>query len=1595
MELGVLFCDQVGSTALLTRLGDALAEEIRRDMFEVLHRAAGLCRGDVVKGSGDGLMVVFHSGAADALRCGELMIHMMHRLARRELWSEVTLKVGVSHGEAIFDKDDWYGAAVNLAARLCAAATSGQVLASAVIVHALAEVKSDWEQLPSLMLKGFPDPVPVRGQIVDDTDLPNWPVAVEFDVQGTAPLLGRDETLNELETIWRNAEAGSPQTVSVAGPAGVGVSRILGEFAHRVGPSAVQLSARSTSSVDVVQQLIRSHAAASLSSDLLADAGDDAAALTAICPLVGLRLGVAPMADADASDEDVFVRLLTRISRRAPLLVLLDGIAADRTLCRRMPTRSLTVSGARSDVAPGTARVISLDPLAPADVAALLAAFTPRGCSWTTSLVGLVVAETEGIPRDVVAVLDELSGTSAQGELHAAAVLDAVRRAVPYLGLQTFVGDDAVRFHGRDRAVQEVLACLAERSFVVVVGSSGSGKSSVVRAGCLPTLSSQGTDLVVLAPGEEPLRTLAIAWCNVRGGEPDQLLQQLKTDPSALTGPGDASNPVVLVIDQLEECFTVCTDEVSRDQFLSAITLPAPGVRVLATLRGDFFGRGSEHPGLAEALATGTVLMTPPTALELRTVIEAPAEAAQLRLEPGLSDLILTDVTDRPGSLPLLSHALRETWRRRRGRTLSVAGYREAGGATGAIARTADTVYERLTASERNAARRIFLRLTALGEGAEDSRRRVPIDVLLASGTEESRRVLHTLTSARLVTADTDAEGRDIDELAHEALLREWPRLRGWLDEDRDELRLLSHLESAATEWEQSGRIEGDLYSDRRLDTVEDIDPDKLNDRETAYLAASINQREVRRRAGRRATRRLQTLAGVLVVLLVAAVVATGLAFVQRGNALRQANQALASRLAAETSSVLGAQPDLALLLAVQANRVHRQFDTKSALVTALGHVGPLVTLHQELGNDLVEGVLNPDGRTVAAIYADGRFQFWDLVTRRPSVVQPSPVRGTPTDVRFSRDGTLVAVATVDDTNRSSLDVRDTASGAPVGHTIPAFGSEPNGQITVLAISPDDRFIAADAFDTNSVAIWRINDGYQTVAPVRLTDAGVQDVRYSPDGSSVLVALYSGSLARIDAATGTPLGPPVPVFDGNGGAMEVASTGPLVAMADLTGHIAIINYTTGKVVVGPASIDDPAGAVAFTSDRKSLIVGGASGTVVELDAKTLTPQGLPFTGHTGTITTLAIQGSRLTTFSGQEVAQWDLSGGLAIASAIPANTEALGASVDTHNRQLATVGVDPEALVWPLSHQLQPSAAARLGGIALPAGEHSALAGDGSRVAVDSAIVASDGAVSASTLDIFSLPERRHLGRLDLGHVVVHGIAFSPDGSALAVVTHSQQGAGLGTLLILSAADLHLIARAKNVPSDVVVWPTPTGIVVGQGTLIDVLDPSTARRKLPRYTSSSEVQSAATTAAGGDVLFGRVDGSLLKLDPVTGHETGIVATGLGSPVTAVGVSSDGRVAAAGTESGSLALVDMLDRRVIGDPTSTGADAFVGAFVDDKGEHVLTVDRSGRILEWAINETSWRAAACARAGRNMTKAEWSRYVGGRYSKTCSMWPPGTD
>jgi basic membrane lipoprotein Med (substrate-binding protein (PBP1-ABC) superfamily)/class 3 adenylate cyclase len=457
----------------------------------------------------------------------------------------------------------------------------------------------------------------------------------------------------------------------------------------------------------------------------------------------------------------------------------------------------------------------------------------------------------------------------------------------PFKGLEFFDEEDAHLFFGREELTAQLVDRIESSRFLALVGASGSGKSSVVRAGVVPQLRKSGGGnwrIATLTPSAKPLEALALAMtADVGVSETTAVLDALAADPRTLhlLGQrliGDKRNKaerLLVVVDQFEELFTLCRDDAEREQFianlLTAVSSDGP-VSVLLTLRADFYDRLAGYE-LRRFVAENQEYIGPMSQAELRRAIEAPAEQGGWQFAPGLVDLILHDVGEEPGALPLLSHALLETWSRRRGSTMTLKAYSESGGVRGAIGRTADRVFHgEFNAQQRAIARSIFLRLTELGDGTQDTRRRVALDELAAGAGpagEEPRRVLARLVEARLVTTSETSV-----EVAHEALIREWPTLRGWLSADRESLRLQRQITDAARDWNALGRDSGALFRGARLANALEwstTNGGALNEEERAFVAASAAQQaaeEEQQRRSENEQRRLRRRARIQFVVI-------------------------------------------------------------------------------------------------------------------------------------------------------------------------------------------------------------------------------------------------------------------------------------------------------------------------------------------------------------------------------------------------------------------------------------------------------------------------------------------------------------------------------------------------------------------------------------------------------------------------------------------------------------------------------------------------------------------------------------------------------
>lgn len=502
----------------------------------------------------------------------------------------------------------------------------------------------------------------------------------------------------------------------------------------------------------------------------------------------------------------------------------------------------------------------------------------------------------------------------------------------PYKGLRPFEEADASDFYGRSVLVERLLTHVKAHRFLAVIGPSGSGKSSAVKAGLVPTLRKETQWFICeMVPSSNPYQELESALLSVASGRHPNLLEKLKLNENGLLEavgrilPNDDSE-LLLVIDQFEEVFTQSEDEASRAKFLNCLLVAASNhasrLRLVITMRADFFDRPLQYPGFGELIRTRSEVVLPLNREEMEEAIIGPAAHAGISVEPALVSAIITEVSEQPGALPLLQYALTEVFERRKGKNLTIAAYQESGGVLGALARRAEELYIQLGAAEQELVRQIFLRLVTLGEGTEDTRRRVLQADLISIGDEAANSVIDLYSRYRLLTFDNDPVTRDPTvEVAHEALIRQWQRLRGWLDDNRDDVRVQQRLAQATQEWLRSGRDASFLASGTRLQqfqTLLEAGNLTLSDEEKAYTHASLAERdrllaeEEARRARelaleRRNRRILTALVGVFVVAAIVASILAVLALTARGEAVEARDAAEQNEATAIAESYLRA----------------------------------------------------------------------------------------------------------------------------------------------------------------------------------------------------------------------------------------------------------------------------------------------------------------------------------------------------------------------------------------------------------------------------------------------------------------------------------------------------------------------------------------------------------------------------------------------------------------------------------------------------------------------------------------------------------------
>ncbi|MGR0219467.1 nSTAND1 domain-containing NTPase [Agromyces sp. ZXT2-6] len=1148
----------------------------------------------------------------------------------------------------------------------------------------------------------------------------------------------------------------------------------------------------------------------------------------------------------------------------------------------------------------------------------------------------------------------------------------------PYRGLAAYGVDDRALFFGRDADADDLTGRCLPRAVVTLIGASGSGKSSLLRAGVIPRLRDQGRTVTLITPHAAGVEQLAAAI------------------------EGDSA---VVCVDQAEELLMLSDGTPESLGTRIAEWVDEGGCLVL-TLRSDFLDRATAVPGIGARLGRGLYALSPLDALGLREAVVGPARESGLRMEPGLVELILRDAGDRPGILPALSHSLVATWARRDGATLTVDGYEASGGIAGAIAQSAEHVYSRLSPAAQDVCRSLMMRLMERTPDGITVRRRVPLDTLTAD--PERRSVVEGLVAARLVTIDGDSA-----MIAHESVGTTWPRLDGWLTEDASNARVLRQVESAAAGWDAAGRPDDDLLRGGRLHGAiewrDSTRPD-LTTVETAFLDASLarhadEMRELAARAARERARNrwLRSALGAAAVLLVVALVAAGVAAVQRGQARAAAEDAAIEAIAATSLAIRDSDRDVAALLAAELQRRWPDDSrSRSALLGNLTGADGLV-MRLSLGDESrVSGAVIPGTRT--ALIVEDRLtdsataeQASDPASVRVidldtgETIRELDVRLPPVDFRFERDVVVSADGTtafiqsgamrregefsccmnhldaidlttgrlrfetvlLDDRTGQHPVLTPDGSRAYFSHSItadPGWVDLATGEV-VRAVEHDPEEFEGLDLRTNGLALvgdrlYASGDDGVTAYDAATLDVvgtlgeipgGMGNLLLLPDGDGGLVAAGDDGALRVDLATGETLW--------RRGADEIRCVDGAMAPPDRlvcasgVGTIRAFDLATGRP------------------------------TTAELDTLSDWNRGVDILSETGEFVTL-------TSRSPAALLRWRLDGMPAISRPIASGQVVLQGFGADDSLLITADAPSPDGEFGPM----------RLWDIAADA-EVGEAAGELAWVAPsvvlrrdtpETAVMLHD--LGSGTTRPLDLPPDAEPGWwVDGGGMGPHAFVIMHEG-LLPFDPHTGE---TGTLIEPDVDPLEYgIASSELGDTGRVAftwWDDPLGRTI---TAVYDLDSG------EEVARGLENDSGVVGMPNGDLLSAsssRLMRSTSDLEPV--HA--LAKTGVGPMHMAV--SDDGAILLTAGWDQRVTLYDLRDSRRLGDEIAMQPDptqSWPAGFLSADGLSMATNATDG-VLVWDLRPEALREAACRMVGREFTRLEWRTYFGDEpYFETCS-------
>ncbi len=1150
----------------------------------------------------------------------------------------------------------------------------------------------------------------------------------------------------------------------------------------------------------------------------------------------------------------------------------------------------------------------------------------------------------------------------------------------PYKGLRPFDEGDAEDFFGREHLVATIEQRIVTERFVIVVGPSGSGKSSAIRAGLVPRMREQGWFVATMRPGANPVDALADALALAEMpviNEPQKLL---------------------IVVDQFEELYSICESDTMRSRFIRELIATAQGsngsTRVVATLRADFLEAALQHPELGPLMGTATVLATALNSRELEACVRGPALRRGFEVDSSLVTQIIADVNARPGSLPLLQFALFELVEQRTSRVLTLAEYDAIGGVGGALSRHGEAVFASLSPQEQNLMRTLVARLVSVSETQPRSSRRMALGDL----PDGARALFEVLVARRLLTVSHDVTTREpIFELVHESILTEWDRIRRWLDQDTDDLRVLRHIDEAAHAWNAGGRVESDLYTGVRLQGAlewRSRGPRSLSTTEELFLNESDDFAKRIATQGERSLRRTRTLSASLAMLLVLAVVGGVLAVGQRGRAQRVGYSSETKRLLATAVTMTDDDPTVALLLALEGSkRRGDRVDANDAMLRVLA-AQPSYLGSASLSRPLSRLVLSRDGKRVIGI-GDAEAVVVAVDSRRVLARRTLTRSRTAPTISIGPSNTVIV-------SDGEFDLR-LLNDESLSDQAPKF--ELSGAARVTATSEDGTVLAI-AGDFGSVDLWNVQTR-KLVRTLVIPERGI-NVAFTTNGERLVIG-ESREVSVWDVRVGKEL-TRFALSEPLSSLLPVARIGGLVI-----GSAAVDGYSTITLVDDSSGVErwrvsnrstEPA-TMSMLDSENVLVTDGSGIRRIHLRSGDSSPLG-PGSARAaigirrGQTYVVADRGPTLTVRS-------TVGEGL-LGTVLPGANGPCRLQASGDGRFVACTD---QVRIWDVS--------ARVPRLLLHDEKRSGFLLEQGRVVLIDRIgrweivdLASGSTLTQGSATRTVLNGGPGLGPLSVASPTGRWLAVGKDLNLWIVDLQTNTSTSLVELNPLSSQSpasvkevwfsidgRSLFARLGNAqirrwtdsqwitsPSNALTGPTsPTAQNATNAT-------ASAASESVKFDGNARGEQPIAVSRWSDTMLIRSDDGSVRMQRSKG-QSGITLlgelVGAKSRIDAASFDPTERWIATVEADGAVRLWDLASRRSVGAPIASDAQS-LPVFLSGPHRKLVTVSHD-RVVIRSLDRATWSRAACSAAGRNLTRAEW-RELGPRgqpYQATCHEWP----